>query len=571
MIVELIIRNFAIIEEVHLRFHPGLNVLTGETGAGKSILLDALELLLGARASQEMIRHGSERAEIEGLVQLNDHPSLLSLLRENGIEWEEGMIILQREIGRNGKSICRINGKLVPISLLREIGEQLIHIHGQEDHHQMMEEAHHLHWLDSYGETSLLEKRKAYQRLYRQYREIFTEYESLRRDEKETAQRIDLLTYQYKEITDAALTKNEEEKLTEERKRLIYGEKLMRQGEGAYQALTGENKTLDWLGIAMRHLEEVAEIEPILKEKFQQVEEAFFLLEEVSRDLRIYLDDLDIDEGRLATVEERLHQIQQLKRKYGDSIEAILEYAATIEKDLERLVNKESLMEKYEKELTLLRDQLRQLGRELTKIRREVAEHLSSSIHEELKELYLDQAKFRVKVEDIEEEVLPPSKFEIKGGEEGMNRVIFMVATNPGEPLKPLVKIASGGELSRIALALRTVLAKVDEVGTLVFDEIDTGVSGRISEAIGEKLFKISLERQVIAITHHPQVAAYADVHFLIQKEIEEDRAVTRVKELTEEERVLDLARMVGGYEVTSTAIHHAKELREGVRKKVKS
>lgn len=570
MIVELTIRNFAIIEEVRIPFHPGLNVLTGETGAGKSILLDALELLLGARASQELIRHGAERAEIEGLFQIGSPAPLTPLFKTYGVQWEEDMVILQRELNRSGKSICRINGKLVPISVLREFGEALIHIHSQEAHFQMMQEGRQQQWLDAFGGEKLKDKLKEYERLYRQYRHLHSEYEALRKNEKETAQHLDLLSFQHREITEAFLKPHEEEHLQDERNRLVHGEKIKQQGEGAYHALTGENKALDWLGIAMSHLEEVADVEPALKEKFQQVEEAFFLLEEVSRDLRTFLDDLEIDEDRLSAVEERLHQIQQLKRKYGDSIEAILQYAATIEKDLERLVNKDALMQKFEKDLTHIKDEMIALGKELTHSRLEVAEYLSAAIHDELKALYLGQAKFRIVVEDLHKEALSSLDFEMKGDEHGFNRVEFTVATNPGEPLKPLIKIASGGELSRIALALRNVLAKVDEIETLVFDEIDTGVSGRISEAIGEKLFHISRERQVIAITHHPQVASYADAHVLIQKETLQDRAVTKVKNLTEEERILELARMVGGYEVTSTAIQHAQKLREGAIKKAK-
>ncbi|CCQ94490.1 DNA repair protein RecN [[Clostridium] ultunense Esp] len=565
MIVELTIRNFAIIEEVHLQFHQGLNVLTGETGAGKSILLDALGLLLGGRGSQEMIRYGAERTEVEGLFQIGESHPIASMLNEFGIDGEEGMLILHREMGKSGKSICRINGKLVPLSFLREIGEKILHIHSQEDHHQIMQTTQHLHWLDAYGARTISEKLREYKEIFHQYQRIYSDYEHLRQDEKETVQRIDLLRYQYQEITQASLEPHEEEKLTEERSRLVHAEKITYHGEGAYNALTGENKALDWLGMAMGHLEEVAEVEPFLKEKFQQVEEAFFLLEEVSRDLSAFLDELDVDQGRLSEVEDRLHLIQQLKRKYGDSIHAILEYAATIEEDLERLENKDFLLQKYVKELTELKEELLLAAAELTETRCKAADEMSAAIHQELKHLYLDKAKFRVQVEDIKDDLVGAS-LEIKGGEYGLNKVEFLVATNPGEPLKPLTKIASGGELSRIALALRTVLAKVDDVDTLVFDEVDTGVSGRISQAIGEKLHHISKERQVLAITHHPQVAAYADKHYLIQKETLGERAITQVKELSEEERIQELARMIGGKEITPSALQHARELRDASR-----
>lgn len=561
MIVELTIRNFAIIEELRINFHEGFNVLTGETGAGKSILLDALGLLLGNRASSEWVRHGAKKAEIEGLFFIGNHTKVIEKLKELGIETDDEMLVIRRDLTDQGKSICRINGQLATISMLRELGDLLVSLHSQHDHHHLLQPHRHLFWLDAYAGPELAAALKEYKKLYQSFHKLRKELEFLSQNEKEMVQRIDLLKFQAEEIQQAALEVGEEERLLEEKNRLTHREKLSHHVQGAHEALAGEHKTLDWLGMAMGYLEEVSNLDPFLTHKFQQIEESFYLLEDITRELGNYLDRIEFDEKKLMSIEERIHTINGLKRKYGDSIMAILEYAASIEEELEQLENRDVLLNNLYEELKEARIDLLLEAKEITRLRKQAAAKLEEAVKKELMELYMDKVQFRVHIEDLITD-FPENSMDIPGGEYGMNEVEFLIATNPGEPLKPLAKVASGGELSRLALALRTVLARIDEVGTLVFDEVDTGVSGKVSQGIGQKLLRISKDRQVLAITHHPQVASLADAHYLIEKKVDGNRTKTSLQLLDEDERTLELARMIGGTEISSSARIHAAEMR---------
>lgn len=561
MIVELTIRNFAIIEELRINFHEGFNVLTGETGAGKSILLDALGLLLGNRASSEWVRHGAKKAEIEGLFFIGNHTKVIEKLKELGIETDDEMLVIRRDLTDQGKSICRINGQLATISMLRELGDLLVSLHSQHDHHHLLQPHRHLFWLDAYAGPELAAALKEYKKLYQSFHKLRKELEFLSQNEKEMVQRIDLLKFQAEEIQQAALEVGEEERLLEEKNRLTHREKLSHHVQGAHEALAGEHKTLDWLGMAMGYLEEVSNLDPFLTHKFQQIEESFYLLEDITRELGNYLDRIEFDEKKLMSIEERIHTINGLKRKYGDSIMAILEYAASIEEELEQLENRDVLLNNLYEELKEARIDLLLEAKEITRLRKQAAAKLEEAVKKELMELYMDKVQFRVHIEDLSTDFLENS-MDIPGGEYGMNEVEFLIATNPGEPLKPLAKVASGGELSRLALALRAVLARIDEVGTLVFDEVDTGVSGKVSQGIGQKLLRISKDRQVLAITHHPQVASLADAHYLIEKKVDGNRTKTSLQLLDEDERTLELARMIGGTEISSSARIHAAEMR---------
>lgn len=561
MIVELMIRNFAIIEELRIQFHEGFNVLTGETGAGKSILLDAFGMLLGARGSSESVRHGQKKAEIEGLFMFNKNSKVICKLEELGIQCADEMIVIHRDLTDQGKSICRINGQLVTISMLRELGDAMVNFHSQHDHHLLLQPHRHLFWIDAYAGNELDDAVKEYQKLYRGYVKARKELEHLARNEKEMAQRIDLLRYQLEEIQQADLDIGEDERLSEDKNRLVFSEKINLNVKRAYAALADEHKTLDWLGMAMAHLEEIAHLDPVLKEKFEQIEEAFYLLDEITRDLGHYADQIEYDENKLTMIEERIHQINNLKRKYGDTITAILEYAATIEEELEQLENRDALLISLTEQLQEMRSDLFLEAKTLSQLRINAAQNFAEEIMRELRDLHMESADFRVHVEDWSKDQSNDT-LDLPGGENGMNHIEFLISTNPGEPVKPLAKIASGGELSRIALSIRTVIARLDDVETLVFDEVDTGVSGKVSQAIGEKLLRISFDRQVLAITHHPQVASLADAHFLIEKKIEGERTRTEVVVLNEEERIHELARMIGGEEISSSARIHAAEMR---------
>lgn len=560
MILQLRILNFAIIEELQIEFHEGFNVLTGETGAGKSILLDALGLLLGERGSTDFIRHGQNKAEIEGLFSFRSNSIVASRLDELGIKSEDNTIVIRRDLTNHGKSICRINGHLVTIAMLKHIGETLINFHSQHDHQQLLQANRHLFWLDAFAGNALEAPLIEYQQTYREFIKLRKEIEQFNRNEKELAQRIDLLRYQTNEIEQAHLVKGENELLLEEKNKLVHAEKINKSVYGAYSALADEQKTLDWLGVSMSHLEEVLHLDPELQKKFQQIEESFYLLDEITRDLGSYSDN-EFDANRLDEIEERLHLINSLKRKYGESIEEILAYNDTIKGELEQLENRETFQSELTTRIMKVRLDLIAKAKTLTQLRREAAKQLIEEVKSELDDLHMENAQFDVQIDDISYESEGQS-LDLAGGEYGMNEVEFMITTNPGEPLKPLSRVASGGELSRLVLALRTVLARIDDVETLVFDEVDTGVSGRVTHAIGEKLIRISIDRQLLAITHHPQVASLADKHLLIEKHVIGERTKTNVIKLNEGDRVLELARMIGGDQISRSATLHAAEMR---------
>ncbi|WP_449620352.1 DNA repair protein RecN [Robertmurraya sp. Marseille-Q9965] len=552
MLSELSIKNFAIIEELSISFEKGLTVLSGETGAGKSIIIDAIHLIVGGRGSSEFVRHGEDKTEIEGLFQIDSdsHP-LFIRAEEFGIDVEEGMIVLRREISKSGKSVCRINGKLVTISTLREIGSTLVDIHGQHEHQELMDETKHLSLLDQFGGEEIELASQEYISIYQSYVETLKRLKDLSENEQQMAHRLDLLSFQLDEIQNANLKLNEDEELIEEKRRLSNYEKLHEAINLSYSALQGDNKGLDWLGLAMSHLEDAASIDKEYKETAETVSNSFYQLEDVMRTLRNELDSLEFDPERLSNIEERLNEINQLKRKYGKTIEEILEYGAKIEEELETLQNKETHIEKLQKELSFIKKDLAIESRELSNIRQKYAGELTDLIHKELKELYMEKTVFEVRFKSDYENFAPT----------GSDKVEFYLSTNPGEPLKQLSKTASGGELSRIMLALKSIFSKHQGVTSIIFDEVDTGVSGRVAQAIAEKIYQVSVDSQVLCISHLPQVAAMADTHLYIAKNILDGRTRTSVKKLEENEKISEIGRMISGVEITDLTKEHAKEL----------
>lgn len=552
LLAELSIKNFAIIESLTVSFKKGLTVLTGETGAGKSIIIDAVHLLVGGRGSAEFVRHGEEKAEIEGLFQLEDinHPSYKKA-GEFGIEIEEGMLILRRDISQTGKSVCRVNGKLVTISTLREIGSTLIDIHGQHEHQELMDESKHQKLLDQFGAKTISSQLEEYSRLYRSYEQTAKKLRSLSENEQKMAHRLDLIQFQYDEIQKAQLMINEDVELIEEKRRLSNFEKVFDGLQNSYSALQGEQRGLDWISLVMTHLEDVASVDDEFKELTEIVSTSFYALEDVSRELRNKLDSLEFEPERLHDIENRLNEINQLKRKYGKTIEEIIEYAAKIEEEIETLQNKETHINTLNKELTAIKKDLEVEARELTSARLKYAEALTKSIHQELKELYMDKTIFEVRFQ---------SNYDIYTST-GCDTIEFFISTNPGEPLKPLSKVASGGELSRMMLALKSIFSKHQGVTSIIFDEVDTGVSGRVAQAIAEKIYKVAVSSQVLCISHLPQVAAMADTHLYISKVTSNGRTKTSVKSLTEKDKVKEIGRMISGVEITELTKEHAKEL----------
>ena len=550
MLQELSIKDFAIIDEIQISFQPKMTVLTGETGAGKSIIIDALGLLAGGRGSTEFIRKGEKKAVIQGLFTLPREANTYNILEEYGIDSEDGQIILQRDLYRGGRNICRINGMMVNLATLRKVGETLIDIHGQNEHQELMKPENHIDLLDEYDKkTSQL--RNQYQVVYQNYRKLKLSMEKKEADEKAWAQRLDMLNFQVKEIEEAGLKINEEDELVEEKNKLDNFQAIHDALELSYQILSGEKiDVVGNLGNAMNELSDVSDLSENLQEINTKISDAFYSLEDAARDISDELDSMEWNGERLNEIEERLELIHQLKRKYGDTIEDILHYHSRIEKELREMENAEQNSEKQERQLSEALEKVKELAIKLSKQRKKSAKKLEKMIHEQLSALYMDKAVFEVKF-------LNNSKLYSKG----IDKVEFYIQTNPGEEMGPLAKIASGGELSRIMLALKTIFSQKMGVTSIIFDEVDTGVSGRVAQAIAEKISQISNNSQVLCITHLPQVAAIADNHYYISKSVNDGRTETSLEKLDEKQKIREIARMLSGSEITELTLKHAEEL----------
>ncbi|WLR44278.1 DNA repair protein RecN [Bacillus carboniphilus] len=552
MLAELSIKNFAIIESLTVSFEKGLTVLTGETGAGKSIIIDAIFLLAGGRGSSEFVRHGEQKAELEGLFLLdNEQHQCIDKCEQFGIEVLDGMIVMQRHISSNGKSVCRINGKLVTISILREVGSHLIDIHGQHDNQVLMNQEKHLSLLDQFCHEEISPALIAYQELYEKYASFKKKMLSLSENEQEMVHRLDLIQFQLNEIENAQLQPQEDERLEEELNKLSNFESVYKKLTVSYEALQGEQRGLDWIGLAMNHLEEVSQISEELKTMYEQMSNSYYLIEELTFQMRNELDQLEFDPKKLDEIQSRLNEISQLKRKYGHTVEEILSYASVIEEEIDTILNRENHLSKLDDELKSISDDLRVEANNLTVLRKKFADQLRKQIHQELKELYMEKTQFYI------EFITRKEHFK----EYGVDDIAFYLSPNPGESAKPLSKIASGGELSRIMLAMKSIFSIHQEVTSIIFDEVDTGVSGRVAQAIAEKIYKVSSSSQVICITHLPQVAAMADTHLLISKSIHNNRTTTNVEPLPNQKKVAEIARMLAGAEITNLSKQHAKEL----------
>ena len=551
MLKELTIKNFAIIEEVSVSFSDGLTVLTGETGAGKSIIIDAVHLLAGGRGSQEFIRHGAKKAELEGLffIQDSQHPVFQKLL-DVGIDADDDSIILRRDINDHGKSVCRVNGKLVTIAILREIGGSLIDIHGQHESQELMDDRLHISLLDQFAGHKLHRAKESYFGLFDKYSKLKRELAKVSDNEQQIAQRIDLYQYQINEIDSTNLIEGEDEELQLERKKFQNFHKTFERLSAAHEALNGESKGLDWIGNAMSELEDIASFDDTYKEQAELMSNSFYSLQELSYQLKSVMDESEFDEERLNVIEERLAAIQLLKRKYGNSIDEILLFREKIGDELDGLVNREERIQQRQKALDQVEKDLDVEAKELTIYRKKAAKKLSEAIVIQLRELFMAKATFEV--------VFKESSIYDKNGKDDVS---FYMSTNVGEPAKPISKIASGGELSRMMLALKSIFSKHQGITSIIFDEVDTGVSGRVAQAIAEKIANISRSSQVLCITHLPQVAAMADQQLLIEKEVMGKRTMTKLTEVTGEERVQELSRMMSGAEITTLTLEHATEL----------
>lgn len=561
MLLELHIHDFAIIEDISLEFHHGMTVLTGETGAGKSIIIDAVGLLAGGRGSSDYVRHGSKKCVLEGHFEMPKSSRLKTLFESEEIDYDSELLMIQREIYDNGRSVCRVNGSLVTISLLKEVGTYLIDIHGQNEHQELMDSENHIHLLDYYGQDTIDSLLDSYQKDYKVYRDTVKRLNAWQDKEQETAQKIDILRFQTDEISEANLIADEEVELEEEERRLANYQTIMTALTTSYQVLQeAEPNALESIGKAMDAMENIAEVDQNLSTISTTLNNVFYELQEVASDIYQELDRQEFDEGRLNEIASRLNLIQQLKRKYGASIPEILLFYETSLEELETLENKTESQTELTDQIKQLEKNLLEKGKLLSNARQKTAKSLQKDIQEQLKELYMDKVVFNVRFSNSLEELSVQS-----ANLYGLDTVEFFISTNPGEPEKPLTKIASGGELSRMMLALKTIFAKSQGITSIIFDEIDTGVSGRVAQAIAEKIHSISEYSQVLCITHLPQVAARADNHLYVKKAIIENRTSTAAVILTETERVEEIARMLSGNQITKGAIQAAEELRSHV------
>ena len=552
MLEHLHIRNVALIKESEISFGDGLNILTGETGAGKSMIIDSLQFALGGRAGKDFLRHGEKQAAVEALFSVQSQ-ALTEKLAENGIVPEEdGTLLITRTLSEAGKSVCRINGSTVTVGMLKEIAEDMIDIYGQHEHQSLLNPVKHIRLLDRFCGAGFGEAMEEYKNSRQRLKDLEKQLTILIGDESQREQRMDMLLFQKEEIEAAELQEGEEDALLEQKKRLSSMERLIR--------LTGESVTLlydgddrapsacDQLGDALAKLQEAAEYDAALSPLADALADGYAAVEDCARELKREAEEQEADPEELERIEERLQLFYKLKRKYGGSIEAGLEFFEKAVQELEFLSNSSEKAAELSAKKAAEEKRLSALAETLTARRRATAEQVEEQIETALHDMEMKHARFHIQIEE-----------KADWGADGKDKVEFLISANAGEPLKPLAKIASGGEMSRVMLALKTVLVDADEIGTFIFDEIDTGVSGRTARRVGEKMRFLGGKRQLLCITHLPQIAAMADNHFLIEKESDAGETVTRVTALDEEGAVREVARLMN--DVTETTLAAAREL----------
>ena len=555
MLLEISIKNFAIIEAISLNFEKGMTVLTGETGAGKSIIIDAMNMMLGARATTDVIRHGAPKAEIEGLFSVENSHALQMIFDEQGIELGDE-IIIRREILQNGRSVSRVNGQMVNLSVLRSIGQYLVDIHGQHDQEELMRPQLHIQMLDGFGDADFLELKQAYQTNFDAYRKMRKQLLEIKKNQEEHKARIEMLEFQMAEIESASLQPGEDLKLNQERDKLLNHKNIADTLTNAYTMLDNEEfSSLANVRSAMNDMESIEEYDVEYREISTSLSESYYVLEDVTKRLEDIIEDLDFDGNRLIQIESRLDLIHAITRKYGGNVDDVLLYFAKITEEYNLLTGNNLSSEDMEAELKQLEVSLVDLASKLASARHNLAQQLEIEIQQELKDLYMDKARFQVQ--------FTKGKFSREGNES----VEFYISTNPGEDFKPLVKVASGGELSRLMLAIKSAFSRKEGKTSIVFDEVDTGVSGRVAQAIAQKIHKIGQHGQVLAISHLPQVIAIADYQFFIEKISNEHSTVSTVRLLTVDERVEEVAKMLAGENVTEAALSQARELLQSKEK----
>lgn len=551
MLKHLSIKNVAVIETAQIDFEKGFNVLTGETGAGKSIIIDAINLLKGERSSRALIRAGESKARVDGEFETDDKSARI-IADILGTE-KENQIIVSREMNQENKNTIRVNGVPVTLSMLKEIGEYLINIHGQHDNTSLLSVKNHIEFLDKFGGKILDNALDEYKRVYEKKQDCERELEEFFTDEQEKMRRKDMLSFQIEELSDAGLYVGEDEELEKKKLMLDNASRIMENSSNAYRMLYGDDvgNCHDMLWGAIKTLEEISDFDAHLSELYASLSEAGYIIDEKARELKTYLDHTFFDMSEARETEERLELIYSLKRKYANTIEDILDFYEKAQKELEKIETSDERKRELEIEIERLEKEVEEKGKRLSDIRKEKGKELEQRVTKHLQDLNMAGVIFEITIE----------KGAYKGN--GADDVEFMVCTNVGEEKKPLAKIASGGELSRIMLAIKNVLSGFDEDKTVIFDEIDSGVSGSAARKIGEKLYQMSLSSQVLCITHLPQISSLADTHYLIRKQVMEERTKTIVEPLSREGRMEEIARTLVGTELTRVALENARQLLE--------
>ncbi len=550
MLIGLNIKNFALIQELSVEFGAGFNILSGETGAGKSILIDTIDYVLGGKFSKDLIRYGEEKTYVEAIFSI-ENEEIYEILDQLGIEKDE-LLIITRETTIFGKSFIKVNGRTIVLSQLKRIREKLLDIHGQHQNQNLLNKGTHILYLDEFYMDKLEDLLSKFDSLRNRHIELLEKLNRLKGNE-DREKLVDYIKFQIDDIEKANLKVGEEEALKEEFNLLNNAEKISLSLSKSYSYLHNSNEGMSVLEGLSKVITELSSVEGHLdkiKNRRVEIEEAYYVIEEASREIRDIGDEIYYDENELAKINERIYQIDIYKRKYGNSIEDILENLKNLKEQYEELTNSEVIINKLKEELDLLKSEMRKVGEKIHIIRVEAAEILQKSIKEELSYVGLEKARIKIEVELCED-----------FNQYGYDDVQFLVSANPGEPLKPLEKVLSGGELSRIMLALKCVFVDKDRIPTLIFDEIDTGISGAIGKRVGEKMYQVSTKHQVLCITHLPQIAALSDNHYFVSKKIKDNKTFTGIKILPKDEKVKEIAKMIGGDEISSVALENASEM----------
>ncbi len=577
MLKEIKVENIALINKAHIKFSPGLTILSGETGAGKTLIVEALKLIVGEKADKDLIRSGKKNAYVEGYIELNNWPKLLkNLIKLKYVDEGCEYLILGRKLNRDGENLCYLNGRSTTLKTLKKIGNLILDLHGQHEHQSLLNVSNHLKLLDNFGKDKLEDLKKSYEKLFLERKKLLKKFFKLESTEKERL--IDRLEYEKKEIERANIKIGEEEKLKTERDVLRNYENVYSLSKAIHDSLereeTDDEGLIEKIATLSDNADKLSSIDSKIKPYAEELKSVYYSLTDISSKISKYINSITYDPKRLEQVENRLYFISNLKRKYGSTTDEVLKYLNSVNNRLIELKNYEENLRKINKRLKECNISLSEIASKLSQKREEIAKKLSIAISKELEELELRNCKFEVRFSRItnNEGILVDGE-NVKPFSNGVDKVEFLISPNPGEPLMPLTKIASGGEISRIMLAIKICLDEADEIPILVFDEIDVGIGGTAAPSVAAKLLKLSLLHQIFCITHLAPIGSMADTHFLIEKKLRKNRTITKVKKIKNEERIEEINRMLIGEKSTKISYKHARELLEKAKlfkKKIK-